>query len=69
MPPAGLRGAFGMLRGARHVALGEGDVALGFQRDVAGAASPIFEQKRDQKREPRRIGGKRCRVGAPTRRG
>ena len=55
--------------GARHVALGEGDVALGIQRDVAGAASPIFEQKRGQKRAPCRIGGERCRVGDPTRRG
>ena len=70
MPPAGLRGAFCMLRGgARHVALGEGDVALGVQRDVARAASLIFAQKRGQKREPRRIGVERCRDGSPTRRG
>ena len=52
-----------------HVALGEGDVALGLQRDVAGAASLYFVQKRGQKRAPRRIGGKRSRVGSPTRRG
>ena len=45
------------------------DVALGVQRDVAGTASLIFVQKRGQKWEPRRIGGERCRVGSPTRRG
>ena len=69
MPPAGLRGAFCMLRGARHVVLGEGDVALGVQRDVAGEASLIFEQRSGQKRAPRRIGVERCRVGGATRRG
>ena len=58
-----------MLRGARHVALGEGDVVLGVQRDVAEAASLVFDQKKGQKRAPRRIGGERCRVGGPTRRG
>ena len=62
MPPAGLRGA-------RHVALGEGDVALGVQRDVAEAGSLVFGRKSGQKRAPRRIGGGPCRVGGPTRRG
>ena len=52
----------------RHVALGGGEVLLGLQRDVAGAASPIFEQKRVQKRAPCRIGGERSLVGVPTRR-
>ena len=42
---------------------------LGLQRDVAGAASLYFEQKRGKKRDPCRIGGGRCRVGSPTRRG
>ena len=58
-----------MLRGARHVALGEGDVALGVQRDVAEAGSLVFARKRSKNREPRHIGGKRCRVGGATRRG
>ena len=58
-----------MLRGARHVALEEGDVVLGLQRDVAAAGSLIFAQKRGQKWDPRRIGDERCRVGSPTRRG
>ena len=39
-----------------HVALGEGDVLLGFQRDVVAAGSLVFARKRDQNREPRRIG-------------
>ena len=42
---------------------------LGVQRDVAVGVSLDFVQKRGQKREPRRIGGERCRVGGPTRRG
>ena len=58
-----------MLRGARHVALEESHVVLGVQRDVAEAASLVFDQKKGQKRAPRRIGGERCRVGGPTRRG
>ena len=45
------------------------DVVLGVQRDVAGAGNLVFWQKRGQKWEPRRIGGVRCRVGSPTRRG
>ena len=45
------------------------DVVLGVQRDVAGAGNLVFWQKRGQKWEPRRIGGERCRVGSPTRRG
>ena len=53
----------------RHVVLGEGDVVLGFQRDVAEAASLVFARKRSKNRAPRRIGGARCRVGVPTRRG
>ena len=57
MPPAGLRGAFCMLRGARHVALEESHVALGLQRDVAEAGSLVFGRKSGQKRAPRRIGG------------
>ena len=69
MPPAGLRGAFCMLRGARHVALAESQVALGVQRDVAVGVSLVFVQKRGEKRALRRIGGERCRVGGPTRRG
>ena len=52
-----------------HVALEESDVVLGVQRDVAEAASLVFEQKRGEKRAPRRIGGERCRVGGATRRG
>ena len=52
-----------------HVALEECDVVLGVQRDMAGAVSLVLVQKRGQKREPRRIGGERCRVGGPTRRG
>ena len=53
----------------RHVVLGEGDVVLGFQRDVAEAGSLDFGRKSGQKRAPRRIGGERSLVGAPTRRG
>ena len=56
-------------KSGRHVALAVSDVVLGIQRDVAGTASLDFVQKRGQKREPRRIGGERCRVGDPTRRG
>ena len=52
-----------------HVALEWSDVALGVQRDVAVGVSLIFVQKRGEKGEPRRIGGERCRVGGPTRRG
>ena len=37
-----------MLRGARHVALGEGDVLLGLQRDGVAAGSLVFARKRDQ---------------------
>ena len=52
-----------------HVALEGSDVMLGVQRDVAVGVSLIFVQKRGEKGEPRRIGGARCRVGGPTRRG
>lgn len=58
-----------MLRGARHVSLGVCHVALRLQRDVVKAGSLVFARKRDQNRAPRRIGGGRCRVGVPTRRG
>ena len=58
-----------VVKSERHVALAGSDVALGLQRDVAGAGNLVFWQKRGQKWEPRRIGGKRCRVGSPTRRG
>ena len=53
----------------RHVALDECHVAMGHQRDVVEAASLFFGQKSGQKWAPRRIGGGRCRVGSPTRRG
>ena len=53
----------------RHVALEGSDVVLGLQRDVVEAVNLVFARKRDQNRAPRRIGGERCRVGAPTRRG
>lgn len=52
-----------------HVVLGVCDVALEAQRDVARQGSGRFEEKREKKREPLRIGGVRCRVGSPTRRG
>ena len=52
-----------------HVVLGVCDVAMGVQCDVAGQGSGHFEVKREKKREPRRIGSVRCRVGSPTRRG
>lgn len=63
---------FSCRKGAKrssHVAMEDGDVVLGFQRDVAEAESLFFERKRGQKWAPRRIGGERCRVGAPTRHG
>ena len=53
----------------RHVALEGSDVVLGLQRDVAVVRNLVFVQKSGQKRAPRRIGGERCRVGSPTRRG
>ena len=53
----------------RHVALGECHVLLGLQRDVAEAVNLVFARKRSKNRAPRRIGGVRCRVGAPRRRG
>lgn len=53
----------------RHVVLGEGDVLLGFQRDVAEAVNLVFARKRSKNRAPRRIGRAPCLVGAPTRRG
>lgn len=49
--------------------LEERHVVLGLQRDVVEAMNLVFERKRSQKVQPRRIGGKRCRVGGPTRRG
>ena len=52
-----------------HVILGGGDVALEVQHDVARLGSEYFESKRAKKREPRRIGRWRCRVGGPTGRG
>ena len=52
-----------------HVALAGRDVVLGLQRDVAVVRNLVFVQKSGQKRAPRRIGGERCRVGSPTRRG
>ena len=58
-----------VVKSERHVALEGSDVALGVQRDVAGVASLVFGQKRGEKRAPRCIGGERCRVGGPTRRG
>ena len=48
--------------------LEECHVVLGLQRDVVEAMNLVFERKRSQKVQPRRIGGGRCRVGAPTRR-
>ncbi len=48
--------------------LEERHVVLGLQRDVVEAMNLVFERKRSQKVQPRRIGGGRCRVGAPTRR-
>ena len=53
----------------RHVALGECHVAMGLQHDVVEAMNLVFARKRSKNRAPRRIGGERCRVGAPTRRG
>lgn len=52
-----------------HVVLGGSDVALEAQHDVAGQGSGYFVVKREERREPRRIGRWRCRVGSPTRRG
>ena len=52
-----------------HVVLGGSDVALAVQRDVAQVGSGHFEGKIEKKREPRRIGSVRCRVGGPMRRG
>ena len=49
--------------------LEERHVVLGLQRDVVEAMNLVFARKRDQNRAPRRIGGGRCRDGAPTRRG
>ena len=49
--------------------LGVCHVALGVQHDVARVGSEYFEVKREEKREPCRIGSVRCRVGGPTRRG
>ena len=48
---------------------GRCDVAMGVQCDVAGQGSGHFEVKIEKKRDPRRIGSVRCRVGGPTRRG
>lgn len=56
-------------KSVNHVVLGVCDVALEAQRDVAQLGSGHFEAKRGKKREPRRIGRWRCRVGSPTRRG
>lgn len=56
-------------KSVNHVVLGGGDVALDLQRDVAQVGSGHFEGKREEKREPRRIGSVRCRVKGPTRRG
>ena len=52
-----------------HVVLGGSDVALGVQCDVARQGSGHFVVKREERREPRRIGRWRCRVGSPMRRG
>ena len=52
-----------------HVVLGGCDVALGVQCDVARQGSGHFVVKREERREPRRIGRWRCRVGGPTGRG
>ena len=49
--------------------LEERHVVLGLQRDVVEAMNLVFERKRSQKVQPRRIGGVRSRVGSPTRRG
>ena len=49
--------------------LGVCHVALGVQHDVARVGSEYFEVKREEKREPCRIGSVRCRVGGPMRRG
>ena len=49
--------------------LGVCHVALGAQHDVAGQGSGQFEAKREKKRESRRVGSVRCRVGGSTRRG
>ena len=49
--------------------LEERHVVLGLQRDVVEAMNLVFERKRSQKVQPRRIGGGRCRVGGATRRG
>ena len=53
----------------RHVALGECHVAMELQHDVVEAMNLVFARKRSKNRAPRRIGGARCRDGAPTRRG
>ena len=53
----------------RHVVLEGSHVAMEVQHDVAGEGSGEFEVKRDEKREPRRIGRQPCRDGGPTRRG
>ena len=58
-----------VVKSVRHVALEERHVVLGLQRDVVASGSLFFGQKSGQKRAPRRIGGERCRVGSPTRRG
>ena len=52
-----------------HVVLEGSHVAMEVQHDVARQGSEYFEAKREKKREPRRIGSQRCRVGSPTRRG
>ena len=39
-----------------HVVLVGSDVALGVQHDVAGQGSGYFVVKREERREPRRIG-------------
>ena len=52
-----------------HVVLEGSDVALEVQCDVARLGSKEFVGKREKKRESRRVGSVRCRVGSPTRRG
>ncbi len=52
-----------------HVVLGGTDVAMGVQHDMARQGSGYFVVKREERREPRRIGRWRCRDGGPTRRG
>lgn len=52
-----------------HVVLGGSDVALEVQCDVARQGSGHFVVKREERREPRRIGRYRCRDGSPTRHG